>query len=60
MAVKKMVAGKRQLTVRINDEDYKLMQVVAAYDNMTVNEWIVEVSTKMAREINAANKRYVM
>lgn len=58
MAVRTLVAGKRQITVRLNDEDYKVMQVVAAYDNMTVNEWIADVAVRMAKEINGMNRYY--
>lgn len=44
MAVKNIVSGKHPLTVRVTDEDYKLLRIAAVECNESVNEMIVRIA----------------
>lgn len=49
MAVKKMIAGKHPLTVRVTDDDYTVLRMAAAARNESVNEMMARVSVAEAR-----------
>lgn len=52
MASRVVVSGKHPLTVRIDEETYKKMGLIAVEEGMSVNEWIAYVA------IRECEKRY--
>lgn len=53
MTSKKTVLGKHRVTVTIEPEDYKLVRMAAAYENLSPNEYMRLVSVRDARELLA-------
>lgn len=50
MTVKRLVSGKHPITIRLTEEDYGKIKHLAADENLSVNEWIVEKARKAARD----------
>lgn len=44
MTSKKLVSGKHPLTVRIDEEVYRELRIVAAYENLSVNELLANIA----------------
>lgn len=53
MTSKKTVAGKHRLTVTISPEDYRLVRMAAAYDNVSPNEYMRDSAVRDAMELLA-------
>lgn len=51
MVSSKMLSGKHPLTVRVSDEDYKVIKKAAFEMDMTPNEFIALSSAKEAQRI---------
>lgn len=50
MTVKRLVSGKHPITIRLTEEDYGKIKHLAADENLSVNEWIVEKARNAARD----------
>lgn len=50
MTSKTIVSGKHPIVVRIGEEDYRDLRLLAAEKNLSVNEMIARGAVEMARE----------